>query len=328
MLNKSNSAEFIGALARIALAVLLVGLILAFLDLNFLFQEASRLSWRALVWATLFNILTVVVLTLRWFVAVRRYVPGPFLWHARHYWTSILFNLFTPAALGSDVYRIVLLRGTSERGFSLFGLILQERLVGLSGQAIFFLLCLAWLVAGGSGGVSAGGSQPLSGVIVGAGWVLLAVAAGSLIALWTGRAITGALIRFLPERWRDRVHQVGTALRPPSWGVLGLLLGLTLVSVLTWTLAALALAEGIGAGVSVYETGLVAVLGEIARWLPLSLQGIGPREAVYAFGFELLGHAPEAGFVTGAVVYLLNTVVLLLFGGVTIGYGWRKDQTT
>jgi uncharacterized membrane protein YbhN (UPF0104 family) len=307
-------------LARIALAVLFVGLILAFLDLNSLFQEAARLSWGALVWATLFNIVTVVVLTLRWFVAVRRYVPGAFWWHARHYWTSILFNLFTPAALGSDVYRIVLLRGTSERGFSLFGLILQERLVGLSGQAIFFLLCLAWLAAGGP--------QPLSGVIVGAGWALLAVAAGSLIALWTGRAVTGALIRFLPERWRDRVHQVGTALRPPSWGVLGLLLGLTLVSVLTWTLAALALAEGIGAGVSVSETGLVAVLGEIARWLPLSLQGIGPREAVYAFGFELLGHAPEAGFVTGAVVYLLNTVVLLLFGGVTIGYGWRKDKTT
>ena len=104
-------------LARIALAVLLVGLILAFLDLNFLFQEASRLSWRALVWATLFNILTVVVLTLRWFVAVRRYVPGPFLWHARHYWTSILFNLFTPAALGSDVYRIVFGRNMWQRPF-------------------------------------------------------------------------------------------------------------------------------------------------------------------------------------------------------------------
>jgi uncharacterized membrane protein YbhN (UPF0104 family) len=316
--------RFVWTLTRVVLATAVVAIVLIFLDLDVLIDEGARLSWTAVLWAILFNVLTVLLLTARWFVAVRRFVPGLFWWHARHYWASIVFNLFTPAALGSDVYRILLLRGTAERGFSLFGLIVQERLIGLLGQAVFFMVCLVWLmlVAG------SGSREPLPGAIVSAGWILLLVALVTLIVLWRGEAFLRFAVRFLPARWRERVHQVGTALRPPSFGFLMTLLAFTLLSVLTWTLAAAAIAQGLAAAVALFEVGLIAVLGEIARWLPLSVQGIGTREAVYAVGFELVAGSPEIGFLTGAIVYILNTLVLLLFGAVTLGYGWRKDGVT
>ena len=108
--------------------------------------------------------------------------------------------------------------------------------------------------------------------------------------------------------------------------MLAALLGATLASVLTWALAVDAIARNFAPQITLSESGVAAVLGEIARWLPLSLQGIGTREAMFALVLETMAHAPEAGFLTGAIVYILNTVVLLLCGGVTIAYGWRKDR--
>lgn len=311
-------------LVRIALAVAFITLALLFLDFKDLVDAARQLSWRALLWSLAFNVLTVVILAVRWFVMVRRIVPGSFWWHTRHYWASILFNVFTPAALGSDVYRILLLKGADQRGFSLFGLIVQERLIGLMGQAVFYLVCFAWLVAGMGVAVEEVPHQ----ILTVADWVLAATVLGCLAAIWVGGATLSFVARHVEEPWRTRIGKTADGLQPLSLARLGLLLAITLGSVLTWSVAVWVLALDLTGSITLAEVGVVGVLGEIVRWLPISLQGIGAREVTYAFGFEILGHAKEAGFLTGGIAYLLNSVVLFLFGSITISFGWRRDSVT
>jgi hypothetical protein len=60
--------------------------------------------------------------------------------------------------------------------------------------------------------------------------------------------------------------------------------------------------------------GIVVVLAELIRLLPVSVQGIGLREGAYAYVFTLVGASGEAGFALAAVGYLALTVAILLMG--------------
>ena len=64
--------------------------------------------------------------------------------------------------------------------------------------------------------------------------------------------------------------------------------------------------------------GMIAVLVELVRLVPITIQGIGVREAAYAYCFQIMGHAPENGFVVGAVAYALASLAVILIG--VIGY--------
>lgn len=62
------------------------------------------------------------------------------------------------------------------------------------------------------------------------------------------------------------------------------------------------------------KLGLISILSEFSRWLPVTIQGVGIREGVAAFGFELLGFSGEAGFLVCAVAYLINSFALVSLG--------------
>jgi hypothetical protein len=116
----------------------------------------------------------------------------------------------------------------------------------------------------------------------------------------------------LPIIGRPELFSVLTALAPPT-RVVGPLL-LSLLGVVTWVLAVAVVAKGLGLDVPFAVLGVVATLVEFARWLPISIQGIGVREGLYASLFVLFGYPAESGFALGTIAYLSLTAALLASG--------------
>ena len=291
----------LGQAARGLAAVVLIAAAVATLGGSNLLESAAALRADAVIGATAGCAVTLALLTVRWWAMARRLVPGSFVWHAGHFWIAGVASLFTPAAVGADVYRVAAMRRGPGQAEALVGLILRERLIGLLGYCLFYLLCLSALDVV---------PPPLGEAAV----PLAAAAAALIFALGPGGSLAVRLTGRLPERWRDRAGGVVAALRYASPAQTLLSLALTLAACAAWTAAAWTLWRGVGLAAPWAGAGAVGVLAELARWIPLSVQGVGVREAAFAFGVERLGFDPAAGFLTGGVLYLLHMAVLTVAG--------------
>jgi hypothetical protein len=87
---------------------------------------------------------------------------------------------------------------------------------------------------------------------------------------------------------------------------------------LAWLCAVSAVAATAGGTLPFLLLWLIAVLADIARWMPLSLQGIGVREAAFATMFLFFGANSAQGFVIGATAYLLLTAAMVMAGGLAV----------
>ena len=56
------------------------------------------------------------------------------------------------------------------------------------------------------------------------------------------------------------------------------------------------------------------VLVELIRLIPISIQGIGVREGMFAYFCGKLGISPEAGFILGTVSYLALSLSIVIAG--------------
>ena len=69
---------------------------------------------------------------------------------------------------------------------------------------------------------------------------------------------------------------------------------------------------------NVITLGVIVVLVELVRLVPVTIQGIGVREVAFAYFAGIVGESPESGFVLGTVSYLALTFSILISGAV----GW------
>jgi hypothetical protein len=60
--------------------------------------------------------------------------------------------------------------------------------------------------------------------------------------------------------------------------------------------------------------GLIGILSDLLRQIPISIQGIGVREGVFAWLYVLAGGTAEAGFILGLASYLALSISLVLVG--------------
>jgi glycosyltransferase 2 family protein len=295
--NRAGAARLFRAAAAV---VLIVGAVILLGGSN-LSESAAALRADAVIWTVVCSAATLCLLTVRWWAMARRLVPGGFFRHAGHFWIAGVASLFTPAAIGADVYRVAVLRRAPGQASALVGLILRERLIGLLGYCLFYLGCLAAL------------DDPPA--LLREAALPLAAAACVLVAvLGPGGRLCAAAAQRVPVRLRDRAAAAAAALHQASVGQTLTSLALTLAACAAWTAGAWTLWRGLGIDAPWAAAGAVGVLAELARWLPLSVQGIGVREAAFALGVERLGFDPAAGFLAGGLLYLLHTAVLTVAG--------------
>ena len=267
-------------------------------------------------------LLSFVFLALRWMRIVNAYVELPKLEHWRVYFYASFFNSFTPANIGGDVYRATALKRHASGLAVLVMALLRERLFGLLSFLAGYVVCLAaYRIADPAGFARLDPiySLALLPVLVG----IAGLTAGAPFMRWV---LEWSWVVARP-RFKQGLEDLARAMVLHSpLNFLGLL-GLSLLALAAWIAAVVIIAADLGVALSIPLIGAIAVLTELVRLVPISLQGIGLREGSFSVLVGLAGGSPESGFVLGAWSYVALSLALLACGPIAWGLGTINPQS-
>ena len=298
------------ALGTIVSAVLLA-LLLWFTDPSEIWRTLEQADPRWVAAAIIVNIVTVPVMALRWQLllsAKRLHVP--LAWLTRTYFVALFLGQFLPAAVGGDAVRAVELGRRTHDAPEAVASVLIDRLVG-----VVSLVGLA-VLAYAAGGHSAGGPE----VVVAE--TIFGLAALAVLALLFSARLRGAAARYLEpraaggrqlaagQRFYEALHGYRNH-RATLVVVCALALAVQIARVGTiWMLV-----KGLGLDVPLVEIYAVGPVLFAALILPVSLNGIGVREAVFV-SFLRDSTTPEQAIALGLAFFAVGTATALVGAGI------------
>ena len=308
----------------------LVKLLKGFISLSFLAILIWILEWEEVIIALsefttlsiLFAILVLLiefpVLGYRWHLLIREHCSFNLYRQLRLYFVANFFNTFTPAQIGGDTVRFFGLLRNEVPAITLIGRLLHERMIGLMGFFIFFLGCFLYALAADLIAILSP-SSPLFLVVI----AILIALLGALVAAFWGPALINLVRSFKrlgTQKWLIKVLETLDAmLRFGSANNVILVFFLSIVGgSVIWSLAVTIIARDAGVEASFALLGMAATLSDLVRIIPITIQGLGLREATFSYSFYLLGLDPKQGFVIGLVSYLAGSAAIILIG--VIGY--------
>lgn len=261
------------------------------------------------------NLVTVPVMAWRWQILLRaKRIHMPIAWLTRTYFVSLFAGQFLPAAIGGDAVRAVELGRRTEDAPEAVASVLIDRLVG-----VVSLVALA-LIAFALGGHAAGGVEV---VLAEAAFGLAAVA---ILGLLFSPGLRGLAARFLEPRVEGRQLAAGQRFYDALHSyrehrsvlaavfVLALVVQFARMGTIWMLVKALGL-DGPG-GVQLSEVFAVGPVLFAALILPVSLNGIGVREAVFVYLLRDSTTTSEAFalgvafFAVGAATALVGALIL------------------
>lgn len=247
-----------------------------------------------------------LLLATRWYLIVCDRAPLPWREHLRRYFLAVFWGSFTPGNIGTDVIRFFSIRKLID-GMTAAELVLRERIIGVVGFALFYVVCFVFAVLTQT-------HQDLAPPF----WIGAAVLGVGLIGFAFAGPIFGFLAAIPPaSRWRplqvffQLLKDASAAGFAPRTMMLHFL---SLTGVVFWTLAIAIVADSLGSEVPIVMLGLIGILSDLLRQIPISIQGIGVREGVFAWLYVLAGGTAEAGFILGLASYLALSISLVLVG--------------
>ncbi len=259
--------------------------------------------WSLLIFP-LFTFAIILIRGLRWWYILRILkIDYPF-WRCCYIWTIGFFaSAVTPGKLGDAVRSFYVSRDTSRNLGDGFLTVFIDRLMDLVVILVFSMISVI---------VFSHAYIQLSSAWV---FLLASVLVLAAIALTLKRALMRALLAplfrfFVPQRFRDRMsagfHSFYDSLdaflrvRWPTLGVLALTVAYwLLVFVLVYCIT-----RALGLNVSLSYITLVIPIVTIVEFLPISISGLGTREAALIYFLGVIGITrPEA--VAFSLVYLL-----------------------
>lgn len=272
---------------KVALSVLILAGVVAFIGPDKLRPALSALSLPAFG-ATLFAFLAVhTACAFKWRLFLR--LTGAPLGAAdalRAYGAGLFSNLFLPSMIGGDVVRAGLAMAATRRKEAV---VLGGLVDRLSDFAALALLALGGIAALPAALASSGGSAEVGRRIL--GWFFGLVLAGAFVVLL---ALLAKPPRTWPTKARYLLLRAALAARKlgarPLAAAGAVLIGLAAQAALLLVNARLGEAMGLDAALSVWF--VCWPLAKIAAMLPLSLAGLGVREAAFAALGARFGIAP------------------------------------
>ncbi|HUP70390.1 MAG TPA: lysylphosphatidylglycerol synthase transmembrane domain-containing protein [Acidimicrobiales bacterium] len=281
--------------------------------------------WRPmmLVWlaaALGVTLIGIVLSALRWQrVLVALDLPVRVSTLLRHYLAGLFVGNFLPTTIGGDVVRVRRLAADNGETAATTASVVLERLTGW--LVLPLLTIIALIVNPGLQRRAPGPAATAMTVAVG---TLVLLAALLLVASnpWVGRRTEGR------EGWRrftGAIHLgLDRARRNPGLAFEICTVGFAyqLAVMLSAFLAAKTL------GLDVGWTAILAFFPVVAivQVLPLTVSGLGTREAALVFFLQPLGVAPADAFALGLLVYFVNLGVSLL-GAPAFAVGSRARRT-
>ena len=248
-------------------------------------------------------------MALRWqMLLAAKGLPVPLGWLVRTYFVALFAGQFLPAAIGGDAVRVVELGRRTGDAPEAVASVLIDRLVGLVSLVVLAVFAVA---------VSGAGRRP--GVI--AAEAAFGVAAAAVLVMLFSSRLRGAVARWLEPRAAGRRLAVGRRFYDAlhayrdhrgtlvAVGLLALAVQLARVGVIWMLVRAL--------GLDVPDS-VVLLAGPVvfaALALPVSLNGIGVREAVFVY--FLHGHAGRSEAIAlGLAFFAVGTLTAL--GGAAV----------
>jgi uncharacterized protein (TIRG00374 family) len=227
-------------------------------------------------------------------------------------WVSMFFNNFLPSNIGGDVVRIADTAGAAGSKTLATTVILVDRALGLS----------ALVIIASSGALIAS----LRGVHVpGARWLWIVSVIGAVAAVFViamPQLVSHALmpVRALKRQWltvrAQRLEDAVIKFRNAPSALLGAFLG-ALVVQLTIVAFYLLTAEGLSVPLPIFLGAVLIPVSLVVQMAPVSINGFGVREAVFAFFFRRFGLPTDAAvalsLVSTGMVMGLSLVGGLLF---------------
>ena len=269
------------------------------------YVRSASIAWLAT--ALGFYLLMILASSWRWGLLLAaqgvevpaRTLTGSFL-------VATFFNNFLPSNIGGDVIRIADTAKPAQSRTLAATVVLLDRGVGLLGLVL--LAAVAATTATEEG-------MPAGPVPAWALWALFvggtAVATPLLLAPGLLVKLLSPLRRLHPE-WVDaRLEQLSEALarfREAPVALVGCFTGAIVVQALLVAFYA-AVARAIGVHVSPWHMAVVVPVSFLVQMLPLSVNGLGLREATFSFYFARLGPPIEATL----VISLLGAGLVMLF---------------
>ena len=282
---------------RWAASIALLGLALALLDWPSLANSTQKLTFGMFALAVLLACLPGLPLVARWH-GLTAAEGGWYASSARYLYANLL-NSVSPGNIGGDVYRFFAFRTAQRDGATLVALLVRERLLGLASM-------LTGLVAGALAMLATPGHPQQ--------WLVSSLALGAAVGLAALLLLSPIVERVpVPEPWRAHLR-AALAIRTPARDAA--LLGWSLAALALWLVAVHFVATRLGLDIPWAALLVVVTTVELVRVIPVTIQGIGLREAAFATLCGAFGYPHEIGFVVGAVAYLALSVALVATGAI------------
>jgi glycosyltransferase 2 family protein len=293
--------------AKILVSVGLLALLVSRSDAPRLWSYVRTASIPWLIGAIGFYLLMVLASAWRWGLlldAQRVHVPTSRL--TQSFLVATFFNNFLPSNIGGDVVRITDTAKDARSRTLAATVVLMDRGIGLLGLVL--LAAVAATMAAMSGSVP--GPVP-SWMLWGGFAAGTAISAPAVFAPGALERVLAPLRRVHPEWVGARLEALGGVLerfRQAPGALVGCFLGALVVQALLVAFYA-AVAHSIGVAISPWHMAIVVPVSFLVQMLPVSVNGLGLREATFSFYFSRLGLPIEAAL----VVSLLGAGLVMVF---------------
>lgn len=277
---RGHSAKELLFVGKLALAALLIYLVFQAVDLNQAVELVSSTSLPLFLLVVLGHFALMAIKSLRWtMLCGTRGVYVPYGSSLRAYVTAVAFGTFTPGQVG-DFGKVMLLRLAPPSRKLAFGAAIVDRLWDLAGLLIVSALSAAWLFRANMP------SWTMLGLVSGIVLVSLIV----VLILWRFRGHGGKVSRV-----------VGMALA--GWrGALLVTTAAVLVQLVRWGILAVALSQPILLSVT------SATVGSLIALVPVTVAGLGTREATIGYLFLHNGSDSEAGVAFSLLMFAATLI--------------------
>lgn len=292
---RSHSVERLIFLGKLGFAGLLIYLVFRAVDVNQAIELISSTSVPLFVVVVAGHFALMVTKSLRWkMLCETRGAHIAYGSALKAYVTAFAFGTFTPGQLG-DLGKVMLLRLPSASRKLAFAAAIVDRLWDLAGLLIVSALSVAWLFRRSIP------SWTMLGLVFGTVLVSLIV----LAVLWQFRRSFGKL---------RRVVEMTLA----GWkGALLLTTAAVLVQLVRWGILAVALSQSLLLSVT------SATVGSLVALAPVTVAGLGTREATIGYLFLRNGSDSEAG-VAFSLLMFTATLMGAAVGALMLLWSRRK----
>jgi len=308
----SAGRRYVLTVLKLVVSVALLAFLFSRIDTARLWDSAKRASLPWLATALAVYGVNVMASTWRWWLLLEAqnvHVPGRKLFGS--FLVATFFNNFLPSNIGGDVIRIRDTAGPSRSKTLATTVILVDRGMGLMG-----LVLISALGATIAAGLHGSASQPiwpawLWAVFIGG----LAISVPAVLAPQGLGRLLQPLTAVHPEWVGGRIDKFTSALgrfREHPAALLGCFSGAILVQGLMVAFY-VAVVHALGMSIGPWDLAVIVPLSLVVQMLPISVNGLGLREATFSFYFTRL-HLPIESAVLLSLVAAALIMVFSLSG--------------